>query len=134
MKRILAALLLAATMLSPALADDKAVVDAWYAALLKADRGQLAQLLADDAVVKLDDLGLEQSRGDFIGSMDEWATAVEGAQIRHKLEKDEDGVATVIACYDFPDNDILMRETFRIAGDKITESTQVTVADNCDAY
>ncbi len=134
MKRILAALLLAATMLSPALADDKAVVDAWYAALLKADRGQLAQLLADDAVVKLEDLGLEQSRGDFIGSMDEWATAVEGAQIRHKLEKDEGGVATVIACYDFPDNDILMRETFRIAGDKITESTQVTVADNCDAY
>ena len=134
MKRILAALLLAATMLSPAFADDKAVVDAWYAAGLKADRGQLAQLLADDAVVKLEDLGLEQSRGDFIGSMDEWATAVEGAQIRHKLEKDEDGVATVIACYDFPDNDILMRETFRIAGDKITESTQVTVADNGDAY
>jgi hypothetical protein len=121
-------------MLSPAAADDKAVVDAWYAALLKADRGQLAQLLADDAVVKLEDLGLEQSRGDFIGSMDEWATAVEGAQIRHKLEKDDGGVATVIACYDFPDNDILMRETFRIAGDKIAESTQVTVADNCDAF
>ncbi len=134
MKRILAALLLAATTLSPAFADDKAVVDAWYAALLKADRGQLAQLLADDAVVKLEDLGLEQSRGDFIGSMDEWATAVEGAQIRHKLEKDEGGVATVIACYDFPDNDILMRETFRIIDGKIAESTQVTVADNCDAY
>lgn len=134
MTRFLAAALLAATMLSPARADDAAVVDAWYDALLRADRDQLAKLLTDDAVVKLQDLGLEQSRGDFIGSMDEWATAVEGAQIRHKLEKDEAGVATVIACYDFPDNDILMRETFRIAGDKISESEQVTLADNCDAY
>lgn len=133
MIRLLAAALLAAAIVTPAGAND-AVLDRWYAALAKPDREQLSALLADDAVVKLDDLGLEQSRGDFIASMDEWETAVEGAQIRHKTEKTEGEVSTVLACYDFPDNDILMRETFHIAGGKIVESTQVTVADNCDAY
>lgn len=133
MIRLLAAALIATAVALPARANDS-VLDAWYAALTKPDREQLSALLADDAVVKLEDLGLEQSRGDFIASMDEWETAVEGSQIRHKTEKTEGDVSTVLACYDFPDNDILMRETFRIAGGKIVESTQVTVADNCDAY
>lgn len=134
MTRILAAALLAAVAILPARADDAAVLDQWYAALVKPDRERLSSLLAEDAVIKLEDLGMEQSRGDFISSMDEWESAVEGSQIRHKVEKSEGGVTTVLACYDFPDNDILMRETFRIAGEKIAESTQVTVADNCDAY
>lgn len=134
MIRLLAAVVLAATVALPVRADDAAIIDAWYAALVKPDREKLSSLLAEDAVVRLEDLGMEQSRGDFISSMDEWETAVEGSQIRHRVEKDEGGVATVLACYDFPDNDILMRETFRIDGDRIVESTQVTVADNCDAY
>jgi len=134
MIRLAAAVLLASVAVLPVHAGDAELIDAWYVALAKPDRAALSALLAEDAVVKLADLGLEQSRGDFIGSMDEWEAAVAGAQIRHRLEKDEGGVATVLACYDFPDNDILMRETFRIAGDKIVESTQETVADNCDAY
>ncbi len=66
--------------------------------------------------------------------MDEWESAVQGATIRHRIETATGDTATVLACYDFPDNDILMRETFRIVGDEVAESTQDTVADNCDAY
>lgn len=134
MIRLLAVALIAAAAVLPARADDAAVLDKWYAALVKPDREALSALLADDAVIKLEDLGMEQSRGDFISSMDEWETAVEGSQIRHRIEKSEGGVTAVLACYDFPDNDILMRETFRLTNDRIVESTQVTVADNCDAY
>lgn len=133
MKRLATALLLAA-LAGPAFADPAAVVDRWYDALLKADRAALAALLADDAVIRLNDLGLEQDQAAFIASMDEWESAVQGATIRHRIENATGDTATVLACYDFPDNDILMRETFRIAGDEVAESTQDTVADNCDAY
>jgi hypothetical protein len=118
----------------PAFADDGAVIDRWYAALLAADRAGLADLLSEDARIDLADLGIEQSKQEFLDSMDEWEASVKGAAIRHRIEKSEGGVATVIACYDFPGNDLLMQETFAIAGDRITASSQTTIAENCDSY
>src|SRR6186713_3038629 len=97
--------------LSPARADDGALIDRWYSALLVADRTELSDLLADDVRIKLDDLGVVQSKQEFIASIDEWKGAVAGAAIRHRIEKSEAGVTTVIACYDFPNNDMLMQET-----------------------
>lgn len=126
-----AALLTAA---GPARADDAAVIGRWYQALLAADRPALSELLADDARIRLTDLGIEQSKAEFIASMDAWEGAVAGAAIRHRIERSENGVATVTACYDFPANDIMMQESFAIAGDRITASTQATVAENCDAF
>jgi hypothetical protein len=115
-------------------ADDNDVIERWYAALLATDRAAISDLLSDDARIKLDDLGVEQSKVEFIASMDEWETAAAGATIRHRVEKAEAGVTTVIACYDFPANDIMMRETFAIAGDRITASSQAAIAETCDAY
>jgi hypothetical protein len=66
--------------------------------------------------------------------MDEWEASVKGAAIRHRIEKSEDGVSTVFACYDFPGNDLLMQETFTIAGERITASSQATIAENCDSF
>jgi hypothetical protein len=40
----------------------------------------------------------------------------------------------VLACYDFPSNDALMRETFTVAGGRIAASTQTAVAQDCSAY
>jgi hypothetical protein len=114
-------------------ADDD-VIDRWYAALLAVDRAAISDLLSDDARIKLDDLGVEQSKAEFIASMEEWETAAAGATIRHRVEKVEGGVTTVIACYDFPANDILMRETFAVTGDKITASSQAAIAETCDTY
>ncbi|MFZ1775580.1 MAG: nuclear transport factor 2 family protein [Rhizobiaceae bacterium] len=128
---LITALLLSA---APALADDAGVIANWYAALGKPDREKLSALLDGKAIIQLQDLGLEQTKDEFIASMDEWETAVAGAVIRHRIEKNETGSAEVLTCYDFPDNDILMRERFRIEGEVITGSTQETVADNCDAF
>jgi hypothetical protein len=119
---------------TPVYADDAVVIERWYAALLAVDRDGLSALLSDDARIRLDDLGVEQSKAEFIASMDEWETSSAGATIRHRVEKSEDGVTTVVACYDFPANDILMRETFAITGDLITANSQAAMAETCDSY
>jgi len=115
-------------------ADDGAIISRWYSALLVADRTELADLLADDVRIKLDDLGVVQSKQEFIASLDEWKGAVAGAAIRHRIQKSEGGVTTVIACYDFPDNDMLMQETFAVTDNRITASSQAAIAENCEAY
>lgn len=119
--------------LTPARADDGAIIDRWYSALLVADRTELSDLLADDVRIKLDDLGVVQSKQEFIASIDEWKGAVAGAAIRHRIEKSEAGVTTVIACYDFSNNDMLMQETFA-TGNRITASSQAAIAENCDGF
>jgi hypothetical protein len=132
--------------LMSARADDSAVISRWYSALLVADRTELSDLLADDVRIRLDDLGVVQNKQEFIAAIDEWQGAVagaairhriektEGGAIRHRIEKTEGGVTTVIACYDFPDNDMLMQETFAIADDRITASSQASVAENCEGF
>ncbi|MBZ9797136.1 nuclear transport factor 2 family protein [Mesorhizobium sp. ES1-4] len=127
-----AALLLLAIV--AARADDRAIISRWYSALLVADRTELADLLADDVRIELDDLGVVQSKQEFIASLDEWKGAAAGAAIRHRIEKSEGGVTTVIACYDFPNNDMLMQETFAVAGNRITASSQAAIAENCEGY
>ncbi|MBN9551222.1 MAG: nuclear transport factor 2 family protein [Alphaproteobacteria bacterium] len=130
---LLAAALLVSTLVR-ASADDGAIIDRWYSALLVADRTELSDLLSDDARMKLDDIGVVQTKQDFIASIDEWQGAVAGAAIRHRVEKRENGETTVLACYDFPSNDTLMRETFTVAGGRITASTQTAVAQDCSGY
>ncbi|ESZ25512.1 MULTISPECIES: hypothetical protein [unclassified Mesorhizobium] len=115
-------------------ADDRALISRWYSALLVADRTELSDLLADDVRIKLDDLGIVQSKQEFIASIDEWKGAVAGAAIRHRVEKSEGGVTTVVACYDFPNNDMLMHETFAVSDNRITASSQATIAENCDGF
>ncbi|KUM23853.1 hypothetical protein AU467_08510 [Mesorhizobium loti] len=115
-------------------ADDSAIIDRWYSALLIADRTELSELLADDVRMKLDDIGVVQDKQEFIASIDEWQGAVAGATIRHRIEKSANGETTVLACYDFPENDTLMRETFTVVGGRITASTQTAVAQDCSAY
>jgi hypothetical protein len=130
---LLAALLLLSSIIG-ASADDGAIIDRWYSALLVADRTELSELLADNVRLNLDDIGVVQTKRDFIASIDEWQGAVAGAVIRHRIEKSENGETTVLACYDFPSNDTLMRETFTVAGGRIVASTQTAVAQDCSGY
>jgi hypothetical protein len=133
--RLLSAFAIAFIFLTsfPASADEP-VIQRWYEALLAVDREGLSAVLAEDARIRLDDLGIEQTKAEFIASMDEWQGAVAGAQIRHKVEAAQGKTTTVVACYDFPENDILMRETFSISDGLITENTQATVAEDCASY
>ena len=118
---IVAAVAVLLFSLPSARADDSAVTE-------------LSDLLADDVRIKLDDLGVVQNKQEFIAAIDEWKGAVAGAEIRHRIEKTEGDVRTVIACYDFPNNDMLMQETFAVTDNRITASSQAAIAENCDAY
>lgn len=130
----LAAVAIALLFVSGAVRADDQVIGRWYDALLRADRSALAELLSEDARISLDDLDIVQNKKEFLESMDEWENAVAGGTIRHRLEKEDDGVATVLVCYDFPGNRMLMQETFAISEGRITASSQAEVADTCDAW
>ena len=133
--RILALVAALFSALTPSLAagnDD--TITRWYSMLVAANEDGLASLLADKAVIKLDDIGITQNKVEFLGTMGEWRIAIAGGGIRHKVEKTDGDVTTVLACYDFAENDILIRETFQIDGGLITENTQARVAEDCSAY
>jgi hypothetical protein len=122
-------------MLTPSLAagnDD--IITRWYSMLVAANEDGLASLLSDKVAIKLDDIGITQNKSEFLGTMGEWRIAIAGGGIRHKVEKADGDVTTVLACYDFAENDILIRETFKIDGGLIGENTQSRVADDCNAY
>ncbi|TIW15894.1 MAG: nuclear transport factor 2 family protein, partial [Mesorhizobium sp.] len=91
MHRVCRKFLLAAALLLSAIvrasADDGAIIDRWYSALLVADRTELSELLSDDVRMKLDDIGVVQDKQEFLASIDEWQGAVAGATIRHRIEK-----------------------------------------------
>src|SRR5262249_3547290 len=106
----------------------------WYAMLTAANEDGLAKLLSDDVRIKLTGIDVTQTKAQFLGTMSEWRIAIAGGGIRHKVEKTEGDTTMVRACYDFADNDILMRETFRIVGGLIVENTQTAIGDDCDAY
>ncbi|CAN7531422.1 DUF4440 domain-containing protein [Aminobacter sp. LjRoot7] len=112
----------------------ESIVDRWYQALLKADGPALSQLLADNATIRLDDIGVTQSKSEFIASMDEWQTAVKGANIRHKIEAEMGDTVVVRTCYDFPNNDMTTRETFTTRSGLIVANTQMTIGENCDGF
>jgi ketosteroid isomerase-like protein len=118
----------------PAFADSTELMERWYAALMKPDRAVLMGMLSPDAQITLEDLDLTQNRDEFIQSMDEWEESVKGATEQHKLDSEVDGVVTMLVCYRFPDNQLLVRETFTVTGDIITGSTQATVAETCDDF
>jgi hypothetical protein len=113
---------------------DDAVIERWYAALLGVDRAAFGELLTDDARITLSDLDIVQTKDEFIASMDEWENSVAGGKIRHRIAGSEGNVVTVVACYDFPANDMLMQETFTLSGDRIAATSQAAIAETCDAY
>lgn len=110
------------------------IVAHWYQALQAADEDGLAKLLSDRAVIKLDDIGITQNKTEFLGTMGEWRLAIEGGNIRHRVEMTAGDTTTVLACYHFPDNDMLVRETFKVEDGLILESSQTRVAEDCSGY
>ncbi len=101
---------------------------------MQPDRAALAAMLAEDATITLEDLGISQTRDEFIASMDEWEDAVKDASEEHRLDSTVGDATTMLVCYRFAGNDLLMRERFVFDGDTITQSTQTTVAEDCGQF
>jgi hypothetical protein len=119
---------------TPSLADEALLLDRWYQALAVADREEIAALLADGATIELKDIGVTQSRADFTGGMDEWADAIAGGTIQHRMEATSAGRVTALVCYRFTDNAMLTRESFALSATQIVSSVQETIAAHCDAF
>jgi hypothetical protein len=110
----------------------------WYAALGGetgvVDKDTVGAMLADDAAIDLKDLGIIQTRDEFLTSLDEWTDAIAGGTIRHKVTADTPDETRTTVCYAFADNAMLTEETFRFAKGRIMSSVQTTLADNCDGF
>lgn len=116
----------------PARADEKDVlIEKWYVALQAADTNTLGELLAANAVIKLNDIGTSQTKAEFIESMPEWKTAIKGGSIQHKPDGDVEGARAYKVCYRFTSNELMTREVFTVSDGKIEASEQTTLSESC---
>ncbi|WP_295813412.1 DUF4440 domain-containing protein [uncultured Nitratireductor sp.] len=126
-------LAIVAITIPPSLAEETDILAKWFDALRTADREQLSDLLAEDARVVLNDIGIEQTKAEFLDSLDAWETASgKGTDIRYRLEEELGTTKVVTVCYEFPGNSVLTSERFRIEKGKIEQSDQSQIAEDCD--
>lgn len=111
-------------------------VQAWYQALGDVDRKGLDSMLAEGARIELRDLGIVQTKGEFLDSLDAWAEANRDAEILTRPGKNtgDADAASVEVCYRFPSNEALFKETFRLEGEQIIESVQEQMAESCGEF
>ena len=114
--------------------ETPAPVARWFDALRTADRDAFAALIATDAKIDLRDLGIVQTRDEFIESLDSWEEAMEGATIEAKPVETTAGSAVMDVCYRFPGNAQRNRESYSFDGGAITAVTQETVGDSCEGF
>lgn len=120
--------------------DAIAAVNGWYASLLPgqdadAMAARAGALLAEGAMIDLRDLGITQTREEFLESLAIWADAVAGGTVAHRIEPgfDETGV-TATVCFRFADNEVLNRETFTLAQGLIVNALFEQIADDCTDF
>ncbi len=121
---------------SPVWAADhhSGLMSRWYDALVAVEREEIAALLAPEATVELKDIGVTQTSAEFVASLDEWADAIKGGSIRHKIKADTADAVTVSVCYTFTSSAMMTSEKFVFADKQIISSVQETVATNCDGF
>ncbi len=111
-----------------------AEVQAWYVALTKVNHPHFKSLIAEDAKIELRDLGITQTRDEFLGSLDEWEDASKGAIILTYVISSKPGKDVVEVCYRFENNEQLIREMFDYADGKITHVVQEQIATKCAGF
>jgi len=113
------------------------LLDRWYTALFDVNRVAIADLLAEDVIINLEDLGVTQTKAEFIESLDEWEEVAKNANLAWQLEEGTEAgpnEASVLVCYQFPDNEMMIREVFGFRESKIISSVQTTVGDSCENF
>ena len=128
------ALILAIFVGVPNAAAQTSLLDRWYTAMFDVNRIAIADLLADDATINLTDLGVSQTKAEFLDALDEWEEIVKTANFAWQLEDGaalDDARATALVCYQFPDKELMIREAFAFRDGKIISSNQTTVSDSC---
>lgn len=136
MKRCLALLIYFCWLANAAVAEEShaGLMSRWYDALVAVDREEISALVSSDATIELKDIGITQTGAEFVASLDEWADAIKGGSIRHKIITDSQDAVTSAVCYTFASSSMMTTEQFVFADRQIVSSTQQTVATNCDNF
>lgn len=119
----------------PAQAQDDgppAPVAYFYEALRNSDRAMMGVILSDEVVIVLQDIGIEQSKMEFIAALDEWESLSEDLTIDVTLLESDTNAVTVEVCYDMGETQQLTEESFEIDNEQIVSLSQATIAENCD--
>lgn len=134
---LLAVLMLGCATHANAQSGAHPVLDPWYAALFSADSAKLDALLTPDASIVLEDIGITQTKAEFLDSMSEWSDAVDGATIAYRLDPSEPADAAgavTFVCYRFPGNSVMMRERFTFAAGKVSGNVQTPAGKACEGF
>ncbi|WP_367714657.1 DUF4440 domain-containing protein [Nitratireductor sp. GISD-1A_MAKvit] len=129
--------LLAATAftVSAAIAQETSSLEEWFEALRTSDRQKISELLSSDAEIVLNDIGVVQTKQEFLASLDAWEDAAgDDTEIRYRLDEENGKSLMVTVCYDFPGNSVLTSEQFQIENHRIKRSEQSQIAENCDGF
>ncbi len=119
------------TVNEPAMSSE---VQAWFVALTKVTHPGFKKLIAENAKIELRDLGITQTRQEFLDSLDEWEDATKGAILLTQMVSSKDGIDIVRVCYRFENNEQLNRETYHYAGGKITSVIQELISKECEGF
>jgi hypothetical protein len=107
----------------------------WYGALEVADGEALGAFLDDAATVVLNDLGVTQTKAEFLDSMDDWRDAIVGGAISHRIESgDLTSGVTMLVCYRFAAGEQLNRERFTFNDGRVIGSEQDKAAADCSGF
>lgn len=129
---LLAAMLAIAPALPALASGSNTLIDQWYDALRNGDKAAIETLLMPSAVIELRDLGISQTGSEFVDSFDEWLDVNEGAEILVRPAAGITGAYEV--CYRFAANEVLMRESFSLSGERISGSVQEEIATGCGTF
>lgn len=115
----------------------EALLERWYAALFAVDRPAIEELLDDQAMIELEDLGVTQTKAEFIAALDEWEEIARDTNLAWQLDPEteaSDIQATALVCYRFSDNELMIREAFSFENALIVRSVQSTIGESCDDF
>jgi hypothetical protein len=114
--------------------DHSGLLERWYSALVAVEREEIAALLSPEATLELKDIGVTQTGAEFVAGLDEWADAIKGGSIRHRIVGDSADNVSVVVCYTFTTSAMMTSESFVFAGRQIVSSVQETVATDCNGF
>lgn len=116
-----------------------AMVNQWYVVHLAGHGNNVlvdsvSNVLADDARIDLPDLGIVQTKAEYVEALDNWPDAIEGGTIAHVVTAADGVSATAKVCYRFVDNELLSEETFAFTGGQVSALTSKTLAETCAGF
>lgn len=129
-------ILLGSIPITHAFAEDKIPepISSWYEALRQNDNEMMNALLDDNALIELKDIGITQTKSEFIESMDEWSEMNGDAVLLTRFNKATDQEIVIDVCYRFASNETQTVEAFEMIGEKIAKSIQEQVSEICSGF